>query len=104
MKNHYLLIKGLTQYLIYKETGASVGTRGVWYPDHMKATEKDPVLHIHILAHMKNVLQKAIDKVNELIATDMGSLVDKVDKLRDSSTMSLCYTKSASFSAKSAMT
>ncbi|TFK41531.1 hypothetical protein BDQ12DRAFT_733052 [Crucibulum laeve] len=83
VRNRYLLTKGSTQDQIHEETGASVGTRGVWYPDRTKATEKDPPLYIHISAHTKDVLQKAIDKVNELIAIDMGSLVDKGDKPRE---------------------
>jgi len=58
-----------------------VSTKGVWYPDRSKATEKDPPLYLHIMANSKEVLQKAIDRVNELIAIDMGSLVDdKKDK------------------------
>lgn len=69
---------------IHEETGASVGTKGVWYPDRSKATEKDPALYIHISAHTKEVLQAAIDKVNELIAIDMGSLVEnKSDRPRE---------------------
>jgi hypothetical protein len=56
----------------------------VWYPDRSKATEKDPPLYIHISAHTKEILQSAIDKVNELIAIDMGSLVeDKKDRPRE---------------------
>lgn len=69
---------------IHEETGASVGTKGVWYPDRSRATEKDPPLYIHISAHTKEVLQAAIDKVNELIAIDMGSLVEnKNDRPRE---------------------
>lgn len=102
VRNRYLLTKGSTQdqvclcsytrkaqwiftrcLQIHEETGASVGTRGVWYPDRSKATEKDPPLYIHISAHTKEMLQSAIDKVNELIAIDMGSLVDKGDKPRE---------------------
>ncbi|TFK41560.1 hypothetical protein BDQ12DRAFT_599283 [Crucibulum laeve] len=102
VKNRYLLTKGLTQYLIYEETGASVYTKGVWYPDRTKANEKDPPLYIHISAHTKGVLQKAIDRISELIATDMGSLVDKVDKPGDSSTTSFRHTEYVSLSTESA--
>ncbi|XP_006463867.1 hypothetical protein AGABI2DRAFT_75037 [Agaricus bisporus var. bisporus H97] len=83
VRNRYLLTKGTTQEQIHDETGASVGTRGVWYPDRSKATAKDPPLYIHISANSQEVLQKAIDKVNELIALDMGSLVEKNDKPRE---------------------
>jgi hypothetical protein len=56
----------------------------VWYPDRSKATEKDPPLYLHIAATTPEILQNAIDKVNELIAIDLGSLVeDKKDKLRE---------------------
>ncbi|KAF9446581.1 hypothetical protein P691DRAFT_673274 [Macrolepiota fuliginosa MF-IS2] len=83
VRNRYLLTKGATQEQIHAETGASVGTRGVWYPDRSKATTKDPPLYIHLSASTKDVLQKAVDRVNELIAMDMGSLVEKNDKPRE---------------------
>ncbi|KAF5349180.1 hypothetical protein D9756_009332 [Leucocoprinus leucothites] len=83
VRNRYLLTKGSTQEQIHDETGASVGTRGVWYPDRTKATAKDPPLYIHISANTQEVLQKAVDKVNELIALDMGSLVERNDKTRE---------------------
>ena len=61
-----------------------MSTKGTWYPDRSKATDKDPPLYLHISATTKEILQKAIDKVNELIAMDMGSLVeDKKDRLRE---------------------
>ncbi|KDR68433.1 hypothetical protein GALMADRAFT_257162 [Galerina marginata CBS 339.88] len=83
VRNRYLLTRGSTQDQIHEETGASVGTRGVWYPDRSKATEKDPPLYIHISAHTKEMLDQAVAKINELIALDMGSLVDKGDKTRE---------------------
>ncbi|KAG5642649.1 hypothetical protein DXG03_002388 [Asterophora parasitica] len=84
LRNRYLLTKGSTQDQIHEETGASVSTKGVWYPDRSKATEKDPALYLHISAHTKEALQAAIDKVNELIAVDMGSLVEsKSDRPRE---------------------
>jgi hypothetical protein len=56
----------------------------VWYPDRSKATEKDPPLYLHIAATTNEILKMAIDKVNELISLDMGSLVeDKKDRLRE---------------------
>lgn len=33
-------------------------------------------MYLHISANTKEILQRAIDKVNELIAVDMGSLVE----------------------------
>lgn len=61
-----------------------MSTKGVWYPDRSKATEKDPPLYLHIAATTPEILQQAIDRVNELIAVDLGSLVeDKKDRLRE---------------------
>lgn len=102
VRNRYLLTKGTTQsqvclvYIFFlrigseysnqvqEETGASVSTKGVWYPDRTKATEKDPPLYIHISASSQKQMEEAIAKVNELIAIDMGSLVeDKKDARRE---------------------
>ena len=103
VRNRYLLTKGSTQsqvrigvehhtetpnfhalHQIHEETGASVSTKGTWYPDRSKATDKDPPLYLHISATTQEILQKAIDKINELIAMDMGSLVeDKKDRMRE---------------------
>ena len=55
----------------------------MWYPDRSKATEKDPPLYIHISAQTKEMLDSAVAKINELIALDMGSLVEKGDKTRE---------------------
>ncbi|KAJ8587564.1 eukaryotic type KH-domain (KH-domain type I) [Rhizopogon salebrosus TDB-379] len=84
VRNRYMLTKGSTQSEINEDTGASVSTKGVWYPDRSKATEKDPPLYLHISASSKEMLQMAIDKVNELISVDLGPLVeDKKDRLRE---------------------
>lgn len=61
-----------------------MSTKGIWYPDRSKATEKDPPLYLHLSATTQEILDKAVEKVNELIAMDMGSLVeDKKDRLRE---------------------
>jgi hypothetical protein len=65
---------------IHEETGASVTTKGVWYPDRSKANDKDSPLYLHISASSQEILDKAIEKVNELIAIDMGSLVEDRSK------------------------
>ncbi|GLB41602.1 putative K homology RNA-binding domain containing protein [Lyophyllum shimeji] len=84
VRNRYMLTKSSTQQQIHEETGASVSTKGVWYPDRSKATEKDPPLYLHVTAPTAEALQKAIDKINELMAIDLGSLVeDKKDRLRE---------------------
>ncbi|KAF5361964.1 hypothetical protein D9756_002194 [Leucocoprinus leucothites] len=84
VRNRYMLTKGSTQQEIHDQTGASVSTKGVWYPDRSKATEKDPPLYLHITASTQEALQQAVDKVNDLISTDLGPLVeDKKDRLRE---------------------
>ena len=59
-----------------------VSTKGVWYPDRSKATDKDPPLYLHVTASTAEVLRKAVDKINELMAIDLGSLVVE-DKRRE---------------------
>ncbi len=54
----------------------------MWYPDRSKATEKDPALYIHVAARTKESLDRAVSRIHELIALDMGSLVEK-DKGRE---------------------
>ncbi|TCD68691.1 hypothetical protein EIP91_009975 [Steccherinum ochraceum] len=84
VRNRYLLTKGSTQSQVHEETGASVSTKGTWYPDRSKATEKDPPLYLHLSATSQEMLQSAIDKINDLINLDMGSLVeDKKDRTRE---------------------
>lgn len=59
-------------------------TKGVWYPDRLKATDKDPPLYLHISASTKEQMDKAVTKVNELISMELGSLVeDKKDMRRE---------------------
>ncbi|KIY44950.1 hypothetical protein FISHEDRAFT_50240 [Fistulina hepatica ATCC 64428] len=84
VRNRYMLTKGTTQAQINEETGASVSTKGIWHPDRSKATERDPPLYLHVTANTEEQLQKAIDKINEYISIDLGSLVeDKKDRLRE---------------------
>ncbi|KAG7445113.1 uncharacterized protein BT62DRAFT_933531 [Guyanagaster necrorhizus] len=84
VRNRYMLTKGSTQQEIHEATGASVSTKGTWYPDRSKATEKDPPLYLHVMASSPEILQQAIDHINQLIAIDLGSLVeDKKDRLRE---------------------
>ncbi|CDO75747.1 hypothetical protein BN946_scf184921.g23 [Trametes cinnabarina] len=84
VRNRYLLTKGATQQQIHEETGASVSTKGVWYPDRSKATEKDPPLYLHVTATSKEMLDKAVNKIHELMNTDIGPLVeDKSNRVRE---------------------
>ena len=54
-------------------------TKGVWYPDKSKATEKDPPLYLHITANTEEQLNAAKDKVEEIIAMELG-LTEKKDE------------------------
>ncbi|KIK04543.1 hypothetical protein K443DRAFT_51853, partial [Laccaria amethystina LaAM-08-1] len=76
VRNRYMLTRGSTQTEIHEETGASVSTKGVWYPDRSKATEKDPPLYLHVTAATPEILQKALDKIDELMSIELGSLVE----------------------------
>ncbi|KAG9004724.1 hypothetical protein FRB94_002566 [Tulasnella sp. JGI-2019a] len=77
VRNRYMLTKGATQQQIHQETGASVTTKGIWYPDKAKATEKDPPLYLHISATTEDILKVAITKVEELINTELGPLTEE---------------------------
>jgi len=77
VRNRYLLTRGTTQTQIHEETGASVTTKGTWYPDRAKATEKDPPLYLHITASTKEMMDAAVGRVNELIAMELGSLAEE---------------------------
>ncbi|KAF8621824.1 hypothetical protein AX15_007492 [Amanita polypyramis BW_CC] len=84
VRNRYVLTKGSTQQQIHEETGASVSTKGVWYPDRTKATEKDPPLYLHVAAPSQESLQRALDRISDLMNIDLGPLVeDKKDRLRE---------------------
>ncbi|KAI6149654.1 hypothetical protein BKA82DRAFT_920057 [Pisolithus tinctorius] len=84
IRNRYLLTRSSTQSEIQEETGVSISTKGVWYPDRSKATEKDPPLYLHLSGSAKDQLQKAIEKINDLISLDLGPLVeDKKDRMRE---------------------
>ncbi|KAJ2930831.1 hypothetical protein H1R20_g6242, partial [Candolleomyces eurysporus] len=81
VRNRYMLTKGVTQQQIQEESGgAVVSTKGIWYPDRSRATEKDPALYLHVTAPTAEVLQKAVDKINELMSVDLGSLVEDKKK------------------------
>ncbi len=75
-RNRYVLTKGQTQQQIHRETGASITTKGTWYPDKALATKEDPPLYLHISAISQQILDAAIAKVNELMAQDMPQLVE----------------------------
>lgn len=61
-----------------------MSTKGVWYPDRSKATEKDPPLYLHVSATSPEMLEAAVGKINDLMNLDMGSLVeDKSSRVRE---------------------
>lgn len=76
-RNKYLLTRGETQAKILEETGAVVITRGRYYPDKSMATEQVPPLHLVIEASDEETLKRGVEKVQEIINKDMGSLVDE---------------------------
>lgn len=55
-------------------------TKGVWYPDKSKATEKDPPLYLHITANTEEQLNIAKEKVEEIIAMELGLTEKKDDR------------------------
>lgn len=77
LRNKYLLTKTETQDRIREETGASVTTRGRYYPDRTMATNMAPTLHLFVEARDQASLDKAVNKIQELIDQDLGSLVDE---------------------------
>lgn len=66
-----------------------MSTKGIWYPDRNKATEKDPPLYLHVTAATAEVLKKATDKIEELMNMDLGSLAE--DKRREKVSRVQCY-------------
>ncbi|EJT99349.1 hypothetical protein DACRYDRAFT_82492 [Dacryopinax primogenitus] len=81
LRNRYVLTKGTTQQEISVETGASVTTKGTWYPDKTKASERDPPLYLHVSAKTKESLDRAVAKIDELMNQELGPLVE--DRRRD---------------------
>ncbi|KZT61704.1 hypothetical protein CALCODRAFT_506041 [Calocera cornea HHB12733] len=81
LRNRYMLTKGTTQQDISTETGASVTTKGTWYPDKSKATERDPPLYLHVSAKSQEALDKACAKINDLMQQELGPLVE--DRRKD---------------------
>ncbi|KAI1315297.1 hypothetical protein EDD11_001029 [Mortierella claussenii] len=67
VKHRYILTKGSVQTQIQRDTGADVTTRGQYYEDRSMATEKIPPLYLHVTAMTQEVLDIAVQKINELI-------------------------------------
>ncbi|MCJ1412532.1 hypothetical protein MMC19_006627 [Ptychographa xylographoides] len=77
LRNRYTLTKGSTQKMIKEETGADVTTRGNYYPDKSLATAASPPLYLHITSTTKDGLEKAVQRVQELMKQELPNLVDE---------------------------
>ncbi|KAI5792959.1 hypothetical protein FPQ18DRAFT_334512 [Pyronema domesticum] len=77
LRNRYTLTKGATQKMIKEETGADVTTRGAYYPDKSMATPANPPLYLHITSTTKEGLEKAVQKIEELMKQELPNLVDE---------------------------
>jgi hypothetical protein len=62
---------------IEEETGASVTTKGVWVPDRTKLGPGETPLYIHITSKSMISLEKAVEKIHELINQELGPLLDE---------------------------
>ncbi|KAL9016384.1 MAG: hypothetical protein Q9185_006255 [Variospora sp. 1 TL-2023] len=77
LRNRYTLTKGATQKMIKEDTGADVTTRGEYYPDKSMATAASPPLYLHITSISKDGLEKAVEKIEELMKQELPNLVDE---------------------------
>jgi hypothetical protein len=99
LKNRYVLTKGSTQKQVSRvsstdvtancrfqadvfdqiseETGASVQTKGVWVPDSSKRKPGEEPLYIHIVGKTQEILDRAVEKVQDLINQELGPLIDE---------------------------
>ncbi|KAI5303239.1 autophagy protein 6, partial [Ascosphaera pollenicola] len=77
LRNRYTLTKGSTQKMIKDETGADVTTRGSYLPDKNMATPTNPPLYLHVTSTNKEGLEKAIEKIEELMKQELPNLVDE---------------------------
>jgi hypothetical protein len=76
VKHRYLLTKSSVQEDILRETGATVVSKGKYYPDKLLATEEDPPLYLNIIAPTKSSLDKATEKIQDLILSGASLLPD----------------------------
>ncbi|MCJ1449633.1 MAG: hypothetical protein MMC23_010155 [Stictis urceolatum] len=77
LRNRYTLTKGSTQKTIKEETGADVTTRGNYYPDKSMATAANPPLYLHVTSTSKDGLEKAVQRIEELMKQELPNLVDE---------------------------
>jgi Trp operon repressor len=76
-RNRYLLTKSQTQQEIKKDTGADITTRGKYFPDRSKASAMDPPLHLHLSASTKEVLDKAVQVIREMMDREPDPLLSE---------------------------
>lgn len=77
LRNKYLLTKPDMQEKISKETNTKVTTGGRYYPDSSLSTEANPPLHVRVEADNEEALEKALEKIDELINQELGDLIDQ---------------------------
>ncbi|KAE8234312.1 hypothetical protein CF326_g641 [Tilletia indica] len=75
-RNRYMLTKGQTQQQIHRDTGASVTTKGQWYPDRTLATGEEPPLYLHVTGTTQEMVDQAVAKIHELMEADLPQLVE----------------------------
>lgn len=75
-RNRYLLTKTQTQEHLREETGARIFTRGTWYPDRSMVRPGEPPLYLHVAADTRDALDRAIARINMLMAQELPPLLD----------------------------
>ncbi|KAK0524400.1 hypothetical protein OC835_005931 [Tilletia horrida] len=75
-RNRYMLTKGQTQQQIHKDTGASVTTKGQWYPDKTLATADEPPLYLHVTGTTQEMVTAAVTKIHELMEQELPQLIE----------------------------
>ncbi|ORZ32948.1 hypothetical protein BCR44DRAFT_117664, partial [Catenaria anguillulae PL171] len=76
-RNRYLLTKADTQRTIKAETGCEITTRGQYLPDRAQATAARPPLHLHVSATTREALDKAMEKIKELMDRPVDPLLSE---------------------------
>ncbi|PJF17778.1 hypothetical protein PSACC_02415 [Paramicrosporidium saccamoebae] len=68
-RHRYYLIKLQTLHEIEAHSGATLSVRGKYYPDRSMATEKDPALCVDVFGHSQSAVDKAVERLGELMET-----------------------------------
>lgn len=76
LRNRYLLAKPATAEEIRAETGCNVAVAGVWLMDRSRAKEHELPMHLVLTASTKASLDAGIARVDELIRTELGPLIE----------------------------